>query len=162
VAERAAGLVVLNPAPMVDGVVDLLDRVDVIVPNQFELRSLLRQDSPVTPEGAAAALRAVPGLCDMVATFGGDGAFVYQRVLDTVTHIVPPAVRVVDTTGAGDCLCGVLAAELAAGADLVTAAETGICVASLSTTRPGARWTRPVDNAELSHLRAAATRKIVA
>jgi ribokinase len=106
VAERAAGLVVLNPAPMVDGVLDLLDRVDVIVPNQFELQSLLRQDSPITLEAAAAALRAVPGPCDVVATFGGNGAFVYQRERDTVTHIAPPAVRVVDTTGAGTACVG--------------------------------------------------------
>ncbi|MFF7155322.1 hypothetical protein [Streptomyces sp. NPDC008139] len=36
------------------------------------------------------------------------------------------------TTGAGDCL----AAELAAGSVVPTAAETAVCLASLSTTHP--------------------------
>ncbi|GAA2709685.1 ribokinase [Micromonospora olivasterospora] len=162
VAERAAGLVVLNPAPMVDGVVELLDRVDVLVPNEFELRSLLGRDALIAPDEAAAAVREAPGYGDVVATFGGAGAYVYERTRDLVTHIAPPAVRVLDTTGAGDCLCGVLAAELAAGAELVAAAETAVCVASLSTTRSGARWTRPVDDAELDTLRSTVRRTVIA
>jgi ribokinase len=48
-------------------------------------------------------------------------------------------VEVVDTTGAGDCLCGTLAARIAAGDTLDVALERAVAAASLSTTTPGAR-----------------------
>src|ERR1019366_6919423 len=48
------------------------------------------------------------------------------------------AARVVDTTGAGDCFCGVLAARLAAGDELEAAMSWANIAASLSTERAGA------------------------
>jgi ribokinase len=49
-----------------------------------------------------------------------------------------PAVHAVDTTGAGDTFCGVLAAALAGGESMTTAAERAIAAASLSVQRLGA------------------------
>ena len=48
-----------------------------------------------------------------------------------------PDVRL-DRTGAGDALCGVIAAALAGGDSLETAATRGVWVASLSVQHPGA------------------------
>ena len=50
--------------------------------------------------------------------------------------IPAPAVRAVDTTGAGDCLNGVLCALLLEGMPLAEAAETAVRAASLSVTFP--------------------------
>jgi ribokinase len=49
----------------------------------------------------------------------------------------------VDTTGAGDCFVGYLAAELAAGAALGTALVVGNAAAARSTTRVGAAPATP-------------------
>jgi ribokinase len=52
-------------------------------------------------------------------------------------------VAAVDTTGAGDALCGVLAAELARGAPLAAALGEAVGAASASTGVPGARAGMP-------------------
>jgi ribokinase len=51
--------------------------------------------------------------------------------------------NVVDTTGAGDCFCGVLAAALSEGADLRTAMTAANAAAGLSTEKPGAAPAMP-------------------
>ncbi|MGA0122980.1 MAG: PfkB family carbohydrate kinase, partial [Gaiellales bacterium] len=81
----------------------------------------------VTTTGAPAA----------AASARAAGALVFD---DGRAERVPaPAVDVVDTTGAGDALCGTLAAELARGAGLGDAVRAAVEAASRSTTRPGAR-----------------------
>src|SRR5215207_4981992 len=54
-------------------------------------------------------------------------------------HLPAPAVRAVDTTGAGDSFNGVLAAELARGAELRAAVHAAVAAAAQSVTRAGAR-----------------------
>jgi ribokinase len=57
--------------------------------------------------------------------------------------VAPPAVRVVDTVGAGDALCGALAASFAAGYDLEAAVRRAVTAGSLATTVAGAREGMP-------------------
>jgi sugar/nucleoside kinase (ribokinase family) len=57
--------------------------------------------------------------------------------------IKAPKVKAVDGTGAGDALNGALAAALAGGADLTTAARRAVVAATLSVTRAGAREGMP-------------------
>jgi len=52
--------------------------------------------------------------------------------------------EVVDTTGAGDCFCGVLAASLAEGAGLETAIVRANAAAALQVSRNGAADAMPV------------------
>jgi ribokinase len=49
----------------------------------------------------------------------------------------------VDTVGAGDCFCGVLAAALAAGLPVPAALRRASAAAALSTTRHGAQDSMP-------------------
>jgi len=73
----------------------------------------------------------------VIVTLGAAGALLVDGDVATTIDAVP--VEVVDTTGAGDCLCGTLAARIAAGDALAAALERAVAAASLSTTTPGAR-----------------------
>ena len=53
--------------------------------------------------------------------------------------VAAPAVRAVDTTGAGDVLVGVVAARLAQGWGLVPATEDACAIATRAVTSEGAR-----------------------
>jgi len=128
-ARLAQGRVVLNPAPARKLPDELLRRVDVLVPNRAELRALVGSDDP----RAAAAL----GVPAVVVTLGAAGAALVRG--GRVERIPAPTVEVVDTTGAGDVLCGTLAARLAHGASLEAAVRAAVTAASRAVGRPGAR-----------------------
>jgi ribokinase len=70
-------------------------------------------------------------------TLGEQGALVVDAA--GAGHVAAPAVRAVDTTGAGDTFNGVLAAELARGSELRAAVAAAVAAASESVTRRGAR-----------------------
>lgn len=135
---RAIGAItVLNPAPAADLPRELLAQCDVVVPNQHE-EALL---------GGADALLAA-GVAAVVSTLGSRGALVRTR--SGIRQVEPWPVQPVDTTGAGDTFCGVLAVELARAATaspsrqvvdldtLAAAASRAAAAAALSTTRAGA------------------------
>jgi len=133
-AQRASGLVVLNPAPARAVTGDVLARVDVLVPNRGELAALAGGD------GDPAQLAARLGR-PTVVTLGAQGALV---VADGHSEPIPaPTVDVVDTTGAGDAFCGALAAALAGGAELTEAARAAVAAAARSVTYAGARPATP-------------------
>jgi ribokinase len=69
-----------------------------------------------------------------------------------VTLITPPAVTVVDSTGAGDTFVGALAAELARGADVLSASRMAVVAASLSTQSLGATAGMPHRDEVVRHL----------
>lgn len=121
--------VVLDPAPAA-GVAPLLahDCVDLVTPNEHEFEALAEalvgfDGTVVRTRGPAAVLVQLPS---------GDGF-----------EVTPPAVDPVDTTGAGDVLCGFLAAGLAAGDDLRTAVERAVAAAALSVTGEGVQAATP-------------------
>jgi ribokinase len=136
-AELAGGTVVLNPAPARPLPAELLDRVDVLVPNRGELAALTGGDETADVEALARRLD-VPAV---VVSLGPEGALVVDA--DAVTHCPAPEVEAVDTTGAGDALCGAIADGLARGVPLAEAVGFAVRVASLSTTRWGAQSSLP-------------------
>lgn len=143
-AAHAGGLVVLNPAPPAALPAALLERADVLVPNEWELAALAGV-VPTSPDVASlAALARTVTRRDVVVTMGSRGALV---VPSAGGHLViePPTVDVVDTTGAGDCFCGALCVALARGDSLVDAARYATAAATLSTNGPGARGALSTD-----------------
>jgi ribokinase len=82
------------------------------------------------------------GRCQaVIVTLGAEGVWLVTG--EDAVHLPAPAVTVVDTTGAGDCFCGVLAAGLAQGLDLEAAIARAVAAASLSVTRSGAAPAMP-------------------
>lgn len=145
-ARLATGTVVLTPAPPRPLPDPLLDRVDVLVPNEHELVQLAGTDpAERSPAELVPLARSVaPGA--VVVTLGVRGALLVPATGPALLQ-APPAVTAVDTTGAGDCFCGALAQSLAGGEDLPAAVRYAVAAAALSTTGPGARGALPDDAA---------------
>jgi len=62
---------------------------------------------------------------------------------DGLTHIPPREVHAIDTTAAGDCFVGVLAAGLDRGLSLEAACRRASVAAALACTRPGSQASLP-------------------
>lgn len=144
----SAGVVcVLNPAPVLPIVADLLALGPIVTPNGSELGDLVRLlgDGCGTDVVADATRIATLSGRPVVVTQGGDGVLV---VLDghVARQVSARAVTVRDTTGAGDTFNGVLAARLASGDDLAKAVPVAVAAASLSVTRVGARGGMPTSS----------------
>lgn len=122
---------ILNPAPARRLDPMLLRRFDLITPNAQEAAMLLGLEN-AEPSALCAALHAA-GIAQAVVTLGADGALLYAGG----AGLKYPAVRckAADTTGAGDCFNGALAARLAAGEDLTQAVGYAVAASSLSVTR---------------------------
>lgn len=140
-ARRPGTPLVLNAAPSQPLPDALWQQVDVLVVNEHEAADLAAAgEDRVDPRVLAARLLGrVPAV---VVTLGAAGALVARRGRDVVA-VRGAAVHVVDTTGAGDTFCGVLAAELARGADLVAAVRPAVVAGSLAVTRQGAQESVP-------------------
>ncbi len=126
---------VVNPAPAAQKLRSLLDGAAVATPNRDELDEITPGVTGTEPQARELAER-YAGLA-VVVSLGPEGALVATS--DGVTMVPAPEVEVFDTTGAGDCLNGVLAAGLAEGLPLGGAVARAVMAAALSVRRHGAR-----------------------
>jgi ribokinase len=145
-AAAAHGTVVLTPAPPRQLPADLLARVDVLVPNEHELAALAGAPAGRRSPAELVDLARAVASCSIVVTLGARGALIVPADGDPALLQAPPAVRAVDTTGAGDCFCGALGHALAGGTALADAVRYAVTAAALSTTGPGARGALPGDD----------------
>lgn len=135
--------VVLNPAPMPrEGLPPgLLQHVDVVVPNQSEMRSLVGLSADAVLDEGAARKLLVKGVKCAVVTLGSQGALVVTP--EAVEHQSALEVMPVDTTAAGDAFTGALAVGLSTGSSLADSARFAARVAAFSVTRVGAQSSLP-------------------
>jgi ribokinase len=139
-ARRAAArgmAVVVNPAPARPLPAELMAARPILTPNEGEAAELSGRDDPAD---AAVALVA-SGAAAALVTAGASGVFVADG--GAVERLEPPAVSVLDTTGAGDTFSGVFAAGLARGWEIGRAACWATAAAALSVTKSGARGGMP-------------------
>jgi ribokinase len=137
--EAADVPLIVNPAPANLRLRHLMDHAMATTPNRGELLNLVVAETD--PRGAAAALRARNPHLAIVITLGEDGAMVVDDDGETLIDVEP--VAAIDTTGAGDCFNGVLAASMHAGLELAAAARRAAAAAALSVTVAGAREGMP-------------------
>lgn len=171
----ATGTRILTPAPARPLGRDVLDHVDVLLPNRGELLTLAGVGAGTTDDlraGAAdrggddgdrhaviaAAARSL-GVPVVLVTLGGDGALLITD--DRVEHVPALPVDAADTTGAGDTFAGALAAGLASGAHLREAVASAAAAAALSVTGRGAQAAMPLLDA-VRQLQADAAERVVA
>ncbi len=145
-ARRNGARVVLNLAPAAPVPPDVLVGIDVLVVNETEAMAIARYvgDAPLGSLAAAAAISARAGIA-CVVTLGGDGAAAFAP--GEAWRIGALPVRPVDTTAAGDCFVGWLAARLAAGDGLAVAMRWASVAAALACLAPGAQPSLPTRNA---------------
>ena len=133
---------VLDPAPLRELGAETLARVDVLTPNEGEAEALsgVRIRDVESAAAAASALQEKTG-GDVVVTLGAEGC-VWAHATG-FEHVPAPAVRALDTTGAGDAFNGALAVALARGEPLSRALRHAVRAGSASTLRRGAAAAMP-------------------
>ena len=147
-AKAAGAYVVLNPAPA--GPIDAFrGLVDLVVPNEGELAALARGSNVLE---RARRLSALLGGCDVIVTLGPAGVLLVTGEDSRV--FAAESVDAVDTTGAGDCFCGNLAARLSLGDALTSAVEYAIVASGIAVGRRGAADAAPVPEEVLLRLQA--------
>jgi len=143
---RAAGAqTIFNPAPAIDVDSSLFRLADIIILNETELAAFARRKVTATTGASeiADAACALRSRADQVVcvTLGARGAV---ACIGDEAHVVDGrAVEVVDTTGAGDCFAGAVAAELARGANVLDALQLANVAASICVQRMGAGPSMP-------------------
>lgn len=152
-AHSSGARTLLNPAPMRTLSPELLSLTDIVVLNEIEIGQAagaqVDAEDMAAIERAARALAASGPAC-IVVTLGSAGALAIED--EKLLRVAGMAVKAVDTTGAGDCFVGALAAALAAGRDLSGAMQMANRAAALSVTRKGAAVSMPT-LAELEDLK---------
>jgi ribokinase len=124
-AHSAGALVILNPSPWDDGILDLDFHIDVLIVNEHEA---------VSAEALAADLR--------IVTRGARSTLAYRPGAAAVS-IPPPPVVPVDTVGAGDTFAGAFAVAYARGMALAETIAFANSAAALATLKPGAQAAIP-------------------
>jgi ribokinase len=144
-ARTAGATTILNPAPAKMFGPELLDLVDVLILNETELGMLANMELRDTDEpgrfidaarslqtGSDRMICVTLGKRGVLALAGGEASMIAGR-----------AVRAVDTTGAGDCFVGALAAQLAGGTPIRDALNYANAAASICVQRMGAAPSMP-------------------
>jgi ribokinase len=135
-----AARAIVNTAPIRWHMRAVVRAAWIAIANQVEAAELCGRDNP---KEAARHLGSTIG----IVTLGAEGSILATS--DCIRHLPAPAVVAIDTTGAGDVFCGVLAARLAGGCDVLSAVIAAQHAAALSVTRPGCFAAIPT-TAELS------------
>ena len=135
---------ILNAAPALPQGAALFPITDILILNQTELATYAKLDEePVRLEEVSRASRKLMSRPDqiVIVTLGSAGVACIRR--DEAFLIEGRKVKAVDTTGAGDCFCGALAAALSTNMDLREAVEMANAAAALSVQKSGAAPSMP-------------------
>ena len=127
IARAAGARVIYSCAPFdIDATLAVLPHVSLLALNAVEAAQL----AAASPDGVA-----VPA---MLVTMGAEGAEYRDLAAGTVIRQPAFAVEVFDTTGAGDCFTGYLAAGLDMGRDLPDAMRHAAAASAIKGPRAGA------------------------
>ena len=144
-ARTAGATTILNPAPAIMFGPELLDLVDILVLNETELGLLTNTELQAADDAARfiEAARSLPAAANTIicVTLGKRG--VLALIGGEASMIGGRTVKAVDTTGAGDCFVGALAAQLAGRTSIHDALTYANTAASICVQRMGAAPSMP-------------------
>ena len=131
-AKEKGMYVVLNPAPADKKICPYLKYCDLLIPNETETEIL----------GGKEYLASL--VDNLLITLGKDG---FELITKTQRNKYPCIkIKAVDTTAAGDTLCGGLVAKLSQGDTLENSAKFGSKAASITCLKKGAQPSIPTIN----------------
>jgi ribokinase len=134
--------VILDPAPAQELPVSVIAGVYLLTPNETEAETLTGVPVDDINSARIAAKKLLSaGAKNVAITLGGQGVFLATQENDQL--ISTPKVDAIDTTAAGDCFNGSLAAALSAGGSLAESMAFACRVAAVSVTRLGAQDSMP-------------------
>jgi ribokinase len=136
-AKARSARVILNLAPALPVEEATLRQVDVLVLNEHEASLLCTHAGQASgaPAELAGPLSKLLG-ATVIVTLGPDGAVGAKG--DQTWQVPAMPVKAVDTTGAGDCFVGVLAAAMDRGLEMQPAMRRACVAASMACTQVGA------------------------
>ncbi|GAK72959.1 putative ribokinase [Agrobacterium rubi TR3 = NBRC 13261] len=133
-AAREKGLTtIFNASPLALDAQPRFDNADFVIVNEGEAQSISGSQQP---EDAAARIRDLGASC-VIVTLGSQGCLLLSSGSIEPVYISAPEVAVVDTSGAGDVLCGVFAGCLARGMRQDAALRVAVAASALAVTRVG-------------------------
>jgi ribokinase len=135
-------IAILNPAPALAGAERLLNVADVVVVNETELAFYLEL-AQLNEDSIKAAARDFQKKLEqtVIVTLGDNGVIVLDG--NDLYHVPGRKVEAVDTTGAGDCFVGALAAQLSRNVAMKDAVTYANVAASICVQRLGAGPSMP-------------------
>lgn len=136
---------ILNAAPALTSAQGLFPDCDVIIVNEHELAFFCAcTGAEMTNSNIEVCGRSLLTREDqsVIVTLGAQGAL--HVTLNAAQHYPAPKAHAVDTTGAGDCFCGVLAASIAQGMSVACSIKRAIRAAAIAVSRPGAAAAMPL------------------
>jgi len=141
-AREAGARVILSVAPYTALPAEDVAAFDMLIVNEHEAADLAVHLG-VHAKGADATASALARRLGrtVIATLGPDGAV--AATAEGLIRVPALPVEVVDTTGAGDTFCGVLAAYLDRGAGMAAAMRMAAIAGSLACTKEGAQPSFP-------------------
>lgn len=153
---RAAGArTILNAAPASAAALELVPLCDLLIVNESELALLTGSDGGLMldDEGMMSSRTrlALEHGQTLIVTLGADGVAIIED--NHVQRIAGQPAKVIDTTGAGDCFCGYLAAGLARGDSVERAALEANAAASIAVQSFGAAASIPYPTTVSQRLR---------
>src|ERR1700736_1857078 len=144
-AHAAGATTILNPAPAIEFDAEILDLVDILILNESELGFVAKTELRDTDDQTRfiEAVRSLQTGKDKIicVTLGRRGVL---ALVNGNPLVVPGrTVEAVDTTGAGDCFVGAVAAQLAGGKSIRDALDYANSAASICVQRMGAAPSMP-------------------
>lgn len=141
-AHQKGVTIILNTAPVQVISDQLLQKVDIITPNEVEAQIL----SGIEIKDLASANQAyewfkAKGVSNLIITLGHRGVYVGTDQVQTIIDAY--SVQAIDTTGAGDAFNGGFVAKLSTGASLIEAVKYANAVAALSVQKMGTTKSMP-------------------
>ena len=133
-AGRVKGLTtILNASPLVAGEQTGFANVDFVIVNEGEAQAISGSREP-----ALAAARIIEsGARRVIVTLGSRGCLLLTGINAAPAYIEAPKVSVIDTSGAGDVLCGIFAGCLTRGMHPQRAIRIAVEAAGLAVARAG-------------------------
>lgn len=153
IAEQGEVIKILNPAPLKPISLSILNKIDIIIPNEGELlqlHSLLKLKELVgnSEDRIIQASKDISrfGIKTVITTLGNKGCILYDAADNRITEVPAFKVQAIDTVGAGDCFNGVVSSKLCQGENILTSVKYATAAASIAITRQGAQASMPYLN----------------